>query len=518
MFKPKMIQFLFIIIIILLYPIIQLIPNVQAEENVWTALSPMQKSRGGLGVAVVNDKIYALGGYTGGGPYLDTNEEYDPTTDTWTTKAPIPTAMAFFGVAVYQNKIYCISSENGANQVYDPETNTWETKASLPNPEEGLKANAVADKIYVVGGSSKKLNVYNIETDSWTTKAEIIKNPDLNWGWRCASVVVEGKIHVIGAFPAEFSHQIYDPISDEWSVGEPCLRGWWWASAGVTSGVNSPVRLFVFGANDRWWPSGIVRFAGQFYDPIAKNWTSTSYPPTGRLDAGVAVLNDEVYVIGGWVPFIGDNWFPSAVNEKFTPFLFGSSPQISITSPENILYNQTSIPLEYSVNETTSWIGYSLDGQTNVTLTENTNLTGLVEGTHTLEVFARDMVGDEGVTTITFTVDTLPPVITVLSPENKTYSDSNILLNVEFNEQVLDMKYSLDGLENQTFTENMPLAELEIGGHNVTVYATDLAGHTGTSENIYFAIEPLPTTLIIIALAIVAVVGLGIFVYFKKYK
>ena len=202
----------------------------------------------------------------------------------------------------------------------------------------------------------------------------------------------------------------------------------------------------------------------------------------------------------------------------YTPLLYGSFPQISISSLENMIYTQTTIPLEFSVNETTSWTGYSLDGQTNVTLTENINLTGLVEGIHTLEVFARDMVDDEGVTTITFTVDTNPPVITVLSPENKTYGDSSVLLNVELEEPISSMKYSLDGFENVTFTEDITLSELEVGSHNVTVYATDLAGHTGVSETISFSIEPFPTTLLILLAIIVGIVGIGIILYFKKRR
>ena len=105
-----------------------------------------------------------------------------------------------------------------------------------------------------------------------------------------------------------------------------------------------------------------------------------------------------------------------------------------------------------------------------------------------------------------------------LSPENKTYSDSNVLLNVEFEEEISNMQYSLDGYENVTFTEEITLLDLEVGSHNVTVYATDLAGHTGVSETIYFTIEPFPTTLIISAVIIIVVIGFGILVYLKKYK
>ena len=52
----------------------------RASENSWISKAPMLTARAYLGAAVVNGKIFAIGGYNNG--YLSTNEEYDPTTDT----------------------------------------------------------------------------------------------------------------------------------------------------------------------------------------------------------------------------------------------------------------------------------------------------------------------------------------------------------------------------------------------------------------------------------------------------
>jgi len=57
-----------------------------SAENTWVSKAPMQVARSGVGVAVVNGKIYAIGGSTEKG-LVGTNEEYDPATDTWTYKA-----------------------------------------------------------------------------------------------------------------------------------------------------------------------------------------------------------------------------------------------------------------------------------------------------------------------------------------------------------------------------------------------------------------------------------------------
>jgi hypothetical protein len=55
----------------------------------WALKNPMPTPRTEFGVATVNNKIYAIGGYSGS--VLRTVEEYDPATDTWTRKADMPT-------------------------------------------------------------------------------------------------------------------------------------------------------------------------------------------------------------------------------------------------------------------------------------------------------------------------------------------------------------------------------------------------------------------------------------------
>jgi LPXTG-motif cell wall-anchored protein len=61
-----------------------------------------------------------------------------------------------------------------------------------------------------------------------------------------------------------------------------------------------------------------------------------------------------------------------------------------------------------------------------------------------------------------------------------------------------------------------------MGTHNVTVYAWDTAGNMGASPTVPFTVakpEPFPTALVATASGLsVAVVGLGLLVYFKKRK
>jgi len=113
--------------------------------------------------------------------------------------------------------------------------------------------------------------------------------------------------------------------------------------------------------------------------------------------------------------------------------------------------------------------------------------------------------------------DTTPPTISIISPENKAYAVTNVSLTFTVNEQTFWISCSLDGQANVAIAGNTTLTGLPDGTHNLTVYAKDTAGNTGTSETIYFSIEPFPI-LIVAAIVIIAVVGATLLVYFRKIR
>jgi hypothetical protein len=155
------------------------------------------------------------------------------------------------------------------------------------------------------------------------------------------------------------------------------------------------------------------------------------------------------------------------------------------------------------------------------------NMTDVPEGSRWLEVYATatvltmDIVSFKltGSSVVNFTIDTTPPIISALSVKNKTYSASNVTLNFVVNEPASQVSYSLDGQKKENIAGNTTLTNLPYGEHNVTVYAIDMAGNTGTSETIYFSVEePFPTTMVVALAASTVVLGAGLAVYFKKRK
>jgi len=400
-------------------------------EDSWASKALMQVARGGLGVAVVNGKIYAIGGSTQSGLYppllngefVGTNEEYDPATNTWTTKKPMPTPRLYFATAVYQDKICCFGGLIGlgqfpyqdtdilltghlwsnATEVYDPATDMWETKAPMPSTMQKQLAATVADgKIYFVGGyGTQPAMVYDPVTDSWnTTLANSSALLDTGDG-QFASALVGNKIYAVSRsmwVPSSGALFIYDVSNESWSLGATAPSSISGGVAVVTSGLNAPERVYFVGPT-----------ANYAYDPVSDSWQLGVTIPTSRIDFGITVLNDELYVLGGYSFVSEAKGYVSgtAMNEQYTPLGYGTvSPLISLASPENQEYNKTAVPLIFTVNKPTLWLGYSLDGKDNATISGNTTITDLTNGLHNVTVYARDEFENTGASeTIYFTIE-----------------------------------------------------------------------------------------------------------------
>uniref|UniRef100_A0A8D2QM57 BTB domain-containing protein n=1 Tax=Zosterops lateralis melanops TaxID=1220523 RepID=A0A8D2QM57_ZOSLA len=58
------------------------------KTDTWTMVAPLSMPRDAVGVCLLGDKLYAVGGYDGQS-YLNTMEAYDPQTNEWTQMASL---------------------------------------------------------------------------------------------------------------------------------------------------------------------------------------------------------------------------------------------------------------------------------------------------------------------------------------------------------------------------------------------------------------------------------------------
>ncbi|XP_032915637.1 kelch-like protein 5 isoform X2 [Catharus ustulatus] len=111
------------------------------HTNKWTLCAQMSKRRGGVGVTTWNGFLYAIGGHDAPASNLtsrlsDCVERYDPKTDMWTAVASMSISRDAVGVCLLGDKLYAVGGYDGQTYLntvesYDPQTNEWTQVAPL---------------------------------------------------------------------------------------------------------------------------------------------------------------------------------------------------------------------------------------------------------------------------------------------------------------------------------------------------------------------------------------------------
>jgi N-acetylneuraminic acid mutarotase len=223
-------------------------------KDAWTALRPIPEARHHITLSAVNGLLYGVGGFTGGFPdwrAQPTMFIYNPASNTWTGGIDLPAARAEGVSAVVDDKIYLIGGRVRAtedarlfndhidsvrNEVFDPTTRRWSARANAPTARNSAASAVIDRKIYVVGGRNfvrnangttqqmnvPNLEVYDPERDRWETRSPM---PQAQGG--LAATALNGKLYVFGGeqwVPERkvFTESwVYDPETDVWEALPP---------------------------------------------------------------------------------------------------------------------------------------------------------------------------------------------------------------------------------------------------------------------------------------------------------
>jgi N-acetylneuraminic acid mutarotase len=182
----------------------------------WTGGPPLPERRAGGGLAVVERKLHYFGGYK---TDRDTNagDHWSLSLDggkDWQHEADLPDPRGHVSAAVLDGKIYALGGDHGHDKTqidvkschrFDPATKKWSEIASLPDGRSHFESSTIVykDRILIVGGrcnsSQPPRNVvddllqYDPKADSWDavgTMPEKLLAP--------AAAVISGRIVVIG--------------------------------------------------------------------------------------------------------------------------------------------------------------------------------------------------------------------------------------------------------------------------------------------------------------------------------
>ena len=210
-----------------------LVERYDLATNAWEAVAPMATARDGHAVAALDGKLYAVGGYNPDDGYLSSVERYDPAAIVWEAVAPMARARQGHDMAVLDGKLYAVGGLGGGAlssvERYDPATNAWEAVAPMAEERDELAVVVLDGKLYAVGGYYyddddllSSVERYDPALDAWETVAPMATARSLH-----AVAVLDGKLYAVGGGNdggSLSSVEQYDPALNAWEAVAPMAR------------------------------------------------------------------------------------------------------------------------------------------------------------------------------------------------------------------------------------------------------------------------------------------------------
>ena len=294
------------------------IENIAAKK--WEVVSELPTRRSAFSTAVVDGKIYLIGGllfeHEKGTFGLSTVEAYDTKNNSWQRLADMPTPRLYAEAAVVDGKIYVVGGYSVIDrhmkilkvvEVYDPQTDTWVRKQDMSIPRRQFGIGVVAGKIYAIGGENffdfekpqrlDQMEVYDPVSDTWAKRADLPTRRD-----EVKVAVVRDTIYVIGGFgwppfglgAVLATIEAYQPKTNRWREKSDMPN-----SKTDFSTVVVDDKIYLIGG----YSIALERFDGylktvEVYDPETERWDESLPMPTKNSPFGAAAVNDKIYIFG----------------------------------------------------------------------------------------------------------------------------------------------------------------------------------------------------------------------------
>ncbi len=299
----------------------------------WQSLPDMPSARQELATAVLNGKIYVMGGFNAQRASTNTVDVYNPATGIWTSAHPLPVPVNHNAAATIAGKIYQFGGTNNLF-VYDPAADSW-SELATPHFQHGGTAavGVINDKMYVAGGTDRvglgnEVEVYDPITNVWTNLSPMKFRRN-----HCTGGVINGKFYVAsgrGSTGAEQAFEVYDPQTNSWAT-LPSLSSF---RSGAASGVVHG-EMYVMGGEA---PGGSVVGVVEVFNPTTNSWRTIQDMVFPRHGVWGAVIGHKIHVAGGADV---SPYGPTSVNDVFVVTSVGTfaniSTRLKVGTGDNVL-------------------------------------------------------------------------------------------------------------------------------------------------------------------------------------
>uniref|UniRef100_T1J1X5 Kelch-like protein diablo n=1 Tax=Strigamia maritima TaxID=126957 RepID=T1J1X5_STRMM len=263
----------------------------------WKTICPMQIPRSGHGAAVLNGKIYVIGGESDDSMIFSHGEVYDPTQETWEFIPNMIKPRTLLGVCVLDGLIYALGGWIGSNlgnsiESFDPDTKIWTENGVLETPRCAVGVAVHEGLIFVVGGLSDLLTevdsfeCYNPVTQKWKKLAKMGATRSY-----VGTVVLGGHLYAVGgasgAKKGVSSVERYSFHSKTWENVAPMNVA---RVSPCVAAVDDCV--YVMGgrtSSDEFSPATTLNEI-EFFNPKAEKWIQVGAMPISSCDSAVIVM------------------------------------------------------------------------------------------------------------------------------------------------------------------------------------------------------------------------------------
>jgi N-acetylneuraminic acid mutarotase len=306
-------------------------------------LDGVQYPRQEHSVAVIGDDMYVLGGILpfDGSTYPTVNivQKFSFISRTWIEAAPMPAALNHVNVAVVNEKIYYLGglavtatggpaywNASGACAVYDPDADKWTV---LPDMPEGRAIGSAAtlvvgDTIYLPGGllntnltnddegTTAMFTSYNVATKKWSILPDLPAPRDHAGKGQYGNklYVLGGRLH--GHWNVVDTVFGYDIHKRRWSTDFPPIP----TGRGGVASATIGSKMFVAGGEGDNDTSTNVWPQMQAYDAVENTWTDYTNMATPVHGTGAVAYRGSVIIPGGGVEIGGA---PTQLVQSFKP-------------------------------------------------------------------------------------------------------------------------------------------------------------------------------------------------------